>query len=449
MCGIIGAAGLIGVKEEKVIKDLLIIDSLRGVDSTGIATIPRANGEVHVAKSLGNAFDLIDSPHYNRAMSGVHRAIIGHNRFGTIGKATKTNAHPFEYDTLVGVHNGTVTSKWKMVDGKDFDTDSAAIYNHIDQKGLRDVMGLMEGAWTLVWWDKFKEEINFLRNNQRPLYMTYSEDNNVLFWASEPWMLEGALWRNDIKHKEITALPIDMHMSVAITNKGELEKPRLVDMPARVPETKIYTSHGNFNHNNKHLPKPTLTVVPKETEEKKKGVVPQAAKSFETLTLTSSNSLANSKTVSLEVLSHCENDGWGASYLTCHDENHRFANIRWYYNCRHVKPDDYIGEFILADIGVRIDRGQDKSYYKVVDSSVVALFDESDVVEKTDTWPDSRGKLLSETEWINKHGECGWCSNLIRPTDRHAFGAAYQCFCSDCMEVDEVKEYARFTTLVN
>lgn len=458
MCGIVGAAGLVFNKEEKIVKELLVVDSLRGVDSTGVAVIPR-NGDVKVAKAVGNTFELLDDNRTNIAFNGMHRAIIGHNRFGTMGKATKANAHPFNNDTVVGVHNGTLLNKWKLANGNDFTNDSAALYNHIDKHGIKDALKELDGAWALVWWDKVAEELNFLRNKERPLYLTYSKDGKSLFWASEYWMLEGILWRNDVSHGEVTELPVDTLMTVAITNTGELNKPHLLASPSLykppVKQSRSITYHNSSppaNTKNSQLPdiKSKLTIVPKEGgSEKKSGVVPETANPTQPMTYFSSSSLQNAKTVSLEILSHCENDGWGGSYLSCYDENHKFATIRWYYP-RNVDPEAYIGEFIICDIGQRIDRGQDKSYYKVVSSSVVLLDDEEDVEKgKENLYEDARGKLISETDWLAKHGECRWCSDLIRPTDRHAFSSAFQCFCGSCMDNREVQSYAKFTTLVN
>lgn len=41
MCGLVGVAGEITMASEKVLRTLLILDSLRGEDSTGIASIKK------------------------------------------------------------------------------------------------------------------------------------------------------------------------------------------------------------------------------------------------------------------------------------------------------------------------------------------------------------------------------------------------------------------------
>ena len=52
MCGLTGVAGKIGKSEEDIFRDLLVVDALRGTDSTGIAAI-NAQFDVKIAKLVG------------------------------------------------------------------------------------------------------------------------------------------------------------------------------------------------------------------------------------------------------------------------------------------------------------------------------------------------------------------------------------------------------------
>jgi len=458
MCGIVGMAGAIGGKEETALKQLLIVDSLRGVDSTGVAVIPRTNGDPKIAKQVGNPFELMEHKTFERAMAGANRAIIGHNRFGTVGGASRANAHPFDFETVVGVHNGTISNKHRLDGGNDFVVDSAAIFNHIDKHGVKDVVDKVVGAYCLVWWDKYTDEINFIRNSQRPLWMVYSEDEKNLFWASEYWMLSSVLSRNDIKFGKIEQLPVDTHVRVHVDLTGSLSKASATVMEQPFFQNNVQTQTGFHGTNHQITPpivKPKLTGVPSMGgAPKNNGVVPVTTVSNVSQTKGSPNFLSGSKGVSLEILSHCENDGWGGSYLSCFSEQWKYASIRWYYP-RNTVVDDYIGEFIIADIGPRIDRGAHPSFYKVVSSSVKMIEDVGDpvaeVVEEESTigelFPDSRGRMIDEIDWLNKHGTCDWCSDVVRPQDPHAFSSAGQVFCRSCMKSDDVKEYAHLTTV--
>lgn len=473
MCGIIGAAGNLGAKEETVTKQLLIVDALRGVDSTGLAIIPRNNGDVKISKQVGNPFELNEHKSFDKAFQGVNRAIIGHNRWGTMGGNTRANAHPFEFDTVVGVHNGTISNKWALDEGHSFGVDSAAIYNHIDKKGIKDAVNKIVGAYCLVWWDKYSDELNLIRNKERPLYTTYSADEKVLFWASESWMLDGILHRNGIDRGEIKMIPVDTHITIAVGKDGSLGKPRAVHMaqPFFVQgggqtATSFQGTSASKTTTVAEDHKPKLTIVPKEVGDSKNvwvAPVSAAASSSNTQPSTppirsSSTSLAGSKQVSLEILSHCENDGYGGAYLSCFDEDHKYATIRWYYP-RNTNVDDYIGEFITADIGPRIERGPHAAYYKVNSMSVVLIdpVQEAAIEELEEEqelsrfapkmFPDARGKMLTKEDWEKKHGTCDWCSVSISPTEGHAFSSAAQCFCKDCMESDDVKQYAHLVSV--
>lgn len=485
MCGLIGVAGLVGAKEEKIIKELLIVDSLRGVDSTGIAVVPRANGEVKLAKKLGHAYELIEHHSFNRALAGVHRAIIGHNRWGTIGRVSSANAHPFDFDTVVGAHNGTLTSKWKFKDNHRFDTDSEALYNHMDQFGLPGVMENIAGAWALTWWDKEEESINFLRNKERPLWMIFSDDSKQLFWSSELWMLEGVLARNGVKTKEAFPLGEDIHLSIVVDKNGNMDKPHAVACPSKMPPPVMhkqsypnYASHtdltkGNVGNVNGGAAGKVHQID--EAKLKKEGVAPVSATSKEP-TQFSQSGYGGSKTVLLSVLSLVENDGYGSAYLSCHDAKNPFAKLRWYFG-RYTRPDDVIGEEIMADISEMVLRMNEPAYFKVIDSTVVSidpvgetsgaaavaesvdsdgaveevlagLNADGEEAEEEEMYEDGRGRKLDYNDWMSKHGECTFCSDLIMPTDRHAFNGAYQIFCHSCMENDDCKQYTSFQKVV-
>lgn len=446
MCGHVGVAGLFNGKEEKALKELLIVDSLRGVDSTGLAVVPRQSGEVRMAKSLGDPFQLMDTKGFEAIFKGLNRVAIGHNRYGTVGKNSRANAHPFEFETLVGAHNGTLKSKWNIPEGSKHDVDSQALYAHMDKEGVKDLMQYMEGAWALVWWDKVEDTINFLRNKERTLYLTYANNDSCVFWASERWMLEGVLARNDIKHSEPYILGEDVHLSIEIGMDGKMEKPRAIMCPSTY-KPKYYVPQ---QQQNRYLPSTTTTPeTPPKT--KKLGVTPSPSKVVDLSEARhgSKSGLAGSKQVLLEVVSKVDRDEHGSSYLECHSASYPYAKIRWYFG-RNINTEDAIGEEIIADIhDTRVEIGSYATYYKVVHSSVryVEPVDADITEEEPETYEDYRGRKLDYNEWMNRHGECAWCSDVVLPTDKHAFNAGGQVFCASCIDDTNVSQF--FTKLVS
>lgn len=220
---------------------MLVFDSVRGEDSTGAAIIHNS-GDIDVVKEVGDPFVLLTSNKFLRAMRTPNKCLIGHNRFATTGKVNRTNAHPFEAGDLIGVHNGTLKNKYAIPGHVLYDTDSEALYNHINDVGLEEAMAKVEGAWALVWFNKEDNSINFLRNDQRPMYVGVSEDNKLIMWASESWMLTVAASRNNIKVK-YKELPVDRwHKYKIPAVNGTFEDPQIIPIFGKFEEKKTSAS---------------------------------------------------------------------------------------------------------------------------------------------------------------------------------------------------------------
>lgn len=399
---------------------------MRGIDSTGVAVIPRM-GEVKVVKELGNAYNLLDTKAYDKAMLGMHRAIIGHNRFATQGIVSKRNAHPFDFDDLVGVHNGTLKNKYNLIDSKDFDVDSENLYHHINQKGLRDAMNIVKGAWALVWWDKLEESINFLRNEERPLYLTRSVSGETLFWASELWMLQAACSREDIKIEQPVILQKDMHHSICIDNMGKMSKVVVTPMEAKEPPEVTafpFNKKGTYCDNHKH----NVLTLPNKDSSKNKGVVPETTFQVKHLKV----GYENSKNASLEVKGY-GTDSFGATYYICEDVDNPSLDVRLYYNSRGDKKEN-VGTKITGDIGELKISVKDGSYYKIVASSVKVI--ENKPVKYT--YRTSRGVDVDYNKWMGLHGTCDCCGGNVFPSEQYKFTKDHGIICESCAEDKEL-----------
>jgi len=209
MCGIVAIFGDINLKCEQVFKQMLIMDSVRGLDSTGVAVIHR-DDEITLVKELGHPFYLLESDRFDKAMRGPIKGLIGHNRAATTGRVLRKNAHPFETENLVGVHNGTITIKSDIKGAHKYDTDSEALFNSIDVDGVDCVENIL-GAWSLVWYDKQQDEVHLLRNKERPMCYAFSKDNKTLFLASEMWIILAACGRNGVEVGTVYSTEEDVH----------------------------------------------------------------------------------------------------------------------------------------------------------------------------------------------------------------------------------------------
>lgn len=199
MCGIVGQAGALSLDDERLFKVMLLLDYFRGQDSTGIATVKKKDNSVSVLKVADDPIILMQHSDFEQTMHGGLDVIqIGHNRASTVGVTNRANAHPFTHGHITGVHNGTllkgsIEALEKGLDER-FGTDSETIYAHMAKHGVDKTVPLLEGAWTLVWFDENEGTLNMLKNSERPLYTCTSKlsGKTKLVWASDYRMIYAA-----------------------------------------------------------------------------------------------------------------------------------------------------------------------------------------------------------------------------------------------------------------
>jgi predicted glutamine amidotransferase len=449
MCGIVGMAGELDGKTDKALKHMLIFDSVRGEDSTGVASVGRHNDDVMVAKQLGNPFELFEHRLYPKTIANrQNRVVIGHNRYATSGGVSRATAHPFEFETLVGVHNGTLHNKHVLDNSGDFKVDSENLYHHIERNGLDAAIKIIRGAWALVWWDKEEDTLNFLRNKERTLYYTVNEAGNQLFWASEAWILDIALGRNDIKHKDIVLFEEDMLHSVPIPRGGKLGKPvlrKIVNDPAPVvvhTVGRVYDNRNNFQQGattaGTSSTSPSTNVVKLE----KPANVPVDSRSKVDAEFMRSKKLLMEAVVVVKEQS-------GAEYVLCFCPDKPFYEVRLYVHGKHAVQQDIGCEFEGDISGFVQTASEGVGYYKVSPHGIVitATADANAVhaVGTAGEYLTHDGKYLGKAAWEKEYGQCAFCSDNIEADDMLDKGARLSksgdAFCGGCMKDDEIKQY--------
>lgn len=253
MCGLVGAMGFpLDTPSEKVFNTLIYLDAVRGDDSTGVALVKHdyKNGNVcELYKSLGGPTNLFlehGKGQKNKTLSfGFINVLLGHNRFKTQGEVSIDNAHPFEFENLIGAHNGTVSlsSLSNFHNPEKFNLDSKIIFSQLNQsRDINTVWKDADGAMALVWWDKVDNSLNMIRNKERELYVAYSTDDKYIYWASEEWMLYVACSRSGVKIKEPFLLD---HNNKLYTFTGDKTKIHHEVVDVNPFEKKPYIQHGH------------------------------------------------------------------------------------------------------------------------------------------------------------------------------------------------------------
>lgn len=293
MCGHVGVAGNLLTKHTKAFKQLLLMDVLRGGHGTGIAAVPwhgdRSPKRIEISKMPLPSYVCLDhNTHFNKVASATTASVlIGHNRFATEGEHTYHNTHPFQHGNIVGAHNGTVSARNRLdidVEG-DFGTDSEEIIASINKVGAEETIASMyegtSGAWALVWYSCEDNTLNFIRNDERPLFYGLTEKRDVLMWASEANMLKTAALRNGINIK-VKSFTVNTHFSWEVPKASEVfaEKPARKKMKGKVREVKSYKAddfddyyqspyHGGYSHHaSRAKPKEDVIRLPSSFDDK-------------------------------------------------------------------------------------------------------------------------------------------------------------------------------------
>lgn len=439
MCGLVGAAGDLVIKDETVFKQLLAVDSLRGNDSTGVATINRAD-VVKIAKQVGDPFNLMEFSQFKSAFNGAIKCLIGHNRYATTGKINKKNAHPFELDGVVGAHNGTLNNKWNLLDHNDFDTDSEALFNHIDVKGLKDAIETAKGAYALTWFDKEKNTINFLRNKERPLFFTFSEDRKKIYWASEKWMLEGVLERNEVKFDPVVMTLEDHHYAFKIPAPNTpFEKIKLVKIKQK-EEHFTGGRTGGFSRNSStntpiYLPSQRNTRFPTSAEMKK-----SLEKMYD----------LSGFIVELSYHSHGQTEHGGA-FVQFLCDRYPASMFRVFVKSDYekkeiMKHDNWQG--VVKEIGFSAVTG---GFYKIDYSSLKKIEKETDTYKKgregnifllpTFKVKNHKGEEVSLIDFESTYVNCIWCSAPLSYEEKVRIVSDKDCLCSSCAQDEEIIKY--------
>lgn len=168
-CGIIAFSGNTNFNEDKI-KSLFLFNASRGMDACGMYN----NGEL--TKSTQPILSVISNWNFI-----PEQRFLGHTRKATSAYKEIKHAHPFEFENIIGVHNGMISNQWNIsqsygLNYSQIDTDSEILIHALNS--TYDVLKEIEGYASVVFYNKQNPNTIFCfrKNDDRPLWRGKTEE---------------------------------------------------------------------------------------------------------------------------------------------------------------------------------------------------------------------------------------------------------------------------------
>lgn len=203
MCGISSLFHNLKSKEhslEKLMFNAMWTGAVRGHHSTGL--IYQAEDEVDHYKKAVPGYDFMHLPIVDEIYGNLHKTpyLICHNRAATRGEVKHSNAHPFHFDHITGVHNGTLSAYYDLTpNGVNHPVDSMHLYDAMSREGWATIAPEVRGSFNLLWHDANDDTIHLCKNTDRPYCFAKLKDKDVLIGMSEKAHLKWLIGRHSLK----------------------------------------------------------------------------------------------------------------------------------------------------------------------------------------------------------------------------------------------------------
>ena len=233
------------------VKGLMLMSCFRGMFGAGSIVVRPHQKKLYIEKCKTElcAAELAFDPEFVKHTSASPKIIATHARAPTKGGNGIEFVHPHRHDNITGVHNGTMFTVMKE-SISDKHSDSSAIFKAIQEHGVEEFIKNSRGAYALIWTDTKDSTLNFLRNDQRPLWFArvgHGDFANTMYWSSEKGMLEYVLTeRGSISTNAITFIqpkpwlhirfPLDVKAGCFPLTMKQYDDPH--------PVTYTYTKHN-------------------------------------------------------------------------------------------------------------------------------------------------------------------------------------------------------------
>ena len=243
MCGIVAYSGEDNFNPDKIKLLMLWNATERGKDSTGIFT-----------PSLGVVKNITEAKVFlNKMDFEPEKQFMGHVRSKTSGYNILKNAHPFDFDHLVGIHNGTLDNIWSILpefelSSANYNVDSEALFailnKTLEPKNIAKIIGSM----ALVWHYKKTGNLYIYRNDERPLYYGFIDKGVYISSIKESLEMISCTKIEEFKEEELYKIEGSNVISCDIKIKKAVKPIPVINVPKTVPIQSFKGYWGRFTN---------------------------------------------------------------------------------------------------------------------------------------------------------------------------------------------------------
>lgn len=250
MCGLAGVMShKLNPHEIETFSQLMTLSTFRGRWGAGVTVCDKQN-KLHSIKTLSTGINLVyGQKFFDMTVKKDIKILSGHCRWPTKGSSEDLeDVHPHQHKHIIGVHNGTMTRVNNVyLDNKV--SDSRELIKGLAEHGVQKTIDDSWGAYALAWFDTNAKTFNFLRNNERPLFIGWPKASKAtIFWASEEDFLQFVLGRRYVGDIITEAVPIHTLITYALKiPNGEINPVSKTEVKRNYP---IYSGRSRWQGDN-------------------------------------------------------------------------------------------------------------------------------------------------------------------------------------------------------